>query len=124
MDTAGVEQIDVNTLEGADSVFVNSLAGTGVTGVDVDLATQDGSQSDRVADHVVVNGTDDVDTIDISRDSSVVKVSGLASTVRISNADAALDELRVNDQASDDVVHILGDVSTAIRLFVDGIHIP
>jgi Ca2+-binding RTX toxin-like protein len=125
MDTAGVEQIDVDTLEGADAVFVNSLVGTGVSGVDVDLAgALGGSQSDRVADHVVVNGTDDVDTIDISRDSSVVKVSGLASTIRISNADATLDELRVNDQAGDDVVHILGDVSTAIRLFVDGIHIP
>ena len=125
MDTAGVEQIDVNALAGLDSVFVENLVGTDVTGVDVDLAGElGGSASDRVADRVVVNGTDGVDAIDIGRDSSVVKVSGLASTVRISNADAALDELRVDDQAGDDVVRILGDVSTAIRLFVDGIHIP
>ena len=38
MDTAGVEIVDFNALNGTDNVTVNDLTGTDVTQVDIDLA--------------------------------------------------------------------------------------
>src|SRR5206468_4611425 len=84
MDTAGVERVDFNALGGADLVTVNDLTGTDVSSVNVDLAgTLGGATGDSQADHVVVNGTNGDDAIDVSGDAQVVKVSGLAPTLKI-----------------------------------------
>jgi hypothetical protein len=57
MDTAGVEIVDFNALDGADSVTVNDLSGTDVTQTNVDLAKElGGNAGDGVVDNVVVNG--------------------------------------------------------------------
>ena len=58
MDVNGVEQVNVVALGGADTVTVNDLSGTGVTGVNLDLAATPGSGTgDGQADTVIVNGT-------------------------------------------------------------------
>jgi len=49
MDLNDIEALDVNALEGSDSVTVNDLAGTGLTDVTVDLATSVGSDFSTVA---------------------------------------------------------------------------
>src|SRR4051794_4802013 len=55
MDLAAVEQVNVRTLGGVDTMTVGDLAGTGVSGVNLNLSsfTNDG---DGAADRVIVNG--------------------------------------------------------------------
>src|SRR2546429_2874958 len=90
MDTAGVERVDFNALGGADLVTVNDLTGTDVTSVNVDLAGPlGGASGDGQPDRIVVNATNGDDTIDVSGDAQVVKVSGLAPTVKILHPEAA-----------------------------------
>ena len=43
MDVNGVEEVNFNALGGADTITVNDLTGTGVTGVNIDLAGTPGS---------------------------------------------------------------------------------
>ena len=125
MDTAGVERVDFNALGGADLVTVNDLTGTDVTSVNVDLAgTLGGASGDGQPDRIVVNATNGNDTIDVSGDAQVVKVSGLAPTIKILHPEAANDRLEINTLAGTDTVATIGLAAGAIQLFVDGIPVP
>jgi Ca2+-binding RTX toxin-like protein len=125
MDTAGIERVDFNALGGADFVNVNDLAGTDVTAVIVDLGgILGGAAGDGVADHVVVNGTNGNDAINVNGDAGGVKVSGLAATVKIVDSEAANDKLEVNTLAGRDSVDFAGLAAGAIELVVDGALVP
>ena len=125
MDTAGVERVDFNALGGADLVTVNDLSGTDVGSVNIDLAgTLGGANGDGAGDHVVVKGTKGDDTIDVSGDAEVVKVSGLAATTRILHSEIANDRLDVNTLAGTDTVDAGGLAAGAIQLFVNGAPLP
>jgi hypothetical protein len=125
MDTAGVERVDFTALGGADLVTVNDLSGTDVSEVDVDLAgTLGGTTGDGQPDRVVVNATNGNDTIDVSGEAEVVKVSGLAPTIRILHSEAANDRLEINTLAGTDTVDTIGLAAGAIQLFVDGVLVP
>jgi Ca2+-binding RTX toxin-like protein len=122
MDTAGVERVDFNALGGADLVTVNDLTGTGVSGVNVDLAgTLGGASGDGQADRIVVNATNGDDAIDVSGDAQALKVSGLAPTIKVLHHEAANDRLEINTLAGRDTVNTIGLAAGAIRLFVDGL---
>jgi Ca2+-binding RTX toxin-like protein len=122
MDTAGVERVDFNALGGADLVTVNDLTGTDVTSVNIDLAGTLGvAAGDGQADHVVVNGTNGNDAVDVSGDAQEVKVSGLAATTLIRHSEVANDRLDVNTLAGADTVGFAGLASGTIQHFVDGV---
>jgi hypothetical protein len=95
VDTHGVETVDLNALGGADTVTVDDLSGTDVTGVNVDLA----GALDGAADRVVVNGTSGTDAIVVGGDAARVKVSGLAATIDVLHAEAANDRLELDNLA-------------------------
>jgi Ca2+-binding RTX toxin-like protein len=125
MDTVGVEQVDFNALGGADVITVNDLTGTGVTGVNADLAgTLGGAVGDGQADRIIVNGTAGNDAIDVSGDAGGVKVSGLAATTRILHPEAANDQVEVNTLAGTDTVTSVGLAPGTIQLFVNGVLVP
>ncbi len=125
MDTAGVELVDFNALGGADVVTVNDLSGTDVSAVNVDLAgTLGGATGDGLADRVVVNGTNGNDAINVNGDAGGVKVSGLAASVKIVNAEAANDRLEINTLAGRDGVDFSGLAAGAIQLLVNGALVP
>jgi RTX calcium-binding nonapeptide repeat (4 copies) len=124
MDTAGVEQVDLNALGGADLVTANDLSGTDVGSVNVDLAASlGGTTGDGQLDRVVVNGTAGDDAIDVSGDSGEVKVGGLAQLVRIFHHEAT-DHLEINTLAGNDTVDSAGLAAGPIQLFVDGVLVP
>jgi RTX calcium-binding nonapeptide repeat (4 copies) len=123
MDTAGVERVDFNALGGADLVTVNDLSGTDVTSLNVDLAGAPGV-GDGQPDRVVVNGTNGDDAIDVSGDSDVVKVSGLAPTIKILQPEFKNDRLEINTLDGIDTVETVGLVDGSIQLFVDGVPVP
>ena len=125
MDTAGVERVDFNALGGADLVTVNDLRGTDVSALNLELAASlGGATGDGAADRVVVNGTAGNDAIDVSGDTSEVKVSGLVPTVAIFHSDGASDELDVNGLAGMNTVTTAGLAGGAIKLLVDGALVP
>src|SRR6476661_6913475 len=122
MDTAGVERVDFNALGGADLATVDDLSGTDVRSVNIDLAgAVGGATADGAADHVVVNATNGNDAIDVSGDSTTVKVSGLAATTRILHSEVAKDRLDVNTLAGMDTVASVGLAAGSIQFFLDGL---
>jgi hypothetical protein len=118
MDTDGVEVVDFNALGGADRVTVNDLTGTDVTKTNIDLAgTLGGSDGDGAADHVVVNGTDGDDTINIAGNGSGADLSGLATAVSVVHAERS-DTLSVSTLAGND--NVLTSGVFGMQVFVDG----
>ncbi|MGA9925505.1 MAG: hypothetical protein WBQ29_19070, partial [Isosphaeraceae bacterium] len=121
MDMIGVEQVNVAALGGADTLTVNDLSHTDVTGVNLDLAGTPGSGvGDGQADTVIVNGTAGKDRIAVASNAGNADVLGLAARVHIAGAEAANDRLIVNALAGDDVVDASGLAAGAIQLTADG----
>jgi hypothetical protein len=119
MDTDDVESVDFRALGGADSITVNDLTGTDVTETDLDLAAAlGGNAGDGLVDNVVVNGTNGDDTIGIDGNGSGADVSGLATAVSVTHADAT-DTLSVNTLAGTDNV-LTNGVAGVLAVLVDG----
>jgi hypothetical protein len=90
--------------------------------VNLDLAgTLGGATGDGQPDRVVVNATNRDDAIDVSGAAQVVKVSGLAPTVKILHPEAANDRLAIDTLAGTDSVTTAGLAVGAIQLFADGV---
>jgi Ca2+-binding RTX toxin-like protein len=125
MDTHGVELVDFNALGGADLVTVNDLSGTDVNAVNVDLAaTLGGATGDGQPDRVVVNATNNDDTIKVNGDATEVTAKGLAPAIAILHPEAANDRLEINTLPGSDTVDSHGLAAGAIKLFVDGLLVP
>ena len=121
MDTDGVEIVDDNPVGGADSVTVNDLTGTDVVQTNLDLAGAfGGNAGDGAVDNVVVNGTDGDDNINIAGNGSGANVTGLATAVSVTHADAT-DALSVNTLAGTDNVTTTGVLG--LQALVDGVAI-
>jgi Ca2+-binding RTX toxin-like protein len=120
MDTDGVEQVNLETLGGVDTVTVNDLTKTDVNKVNVDLASPPGSGvGDGQADNVIVNGTNGKDTVTITGSNGAATVSGLATTVNLTGAEPANDTLAVNTLGGKDTIDASGLAASAIKLAVD-----
>ena len=125
MDTTGVEGVDFNALGGTDLVTVNDLSGTDVRDVNVDLAgTLGGATGDGQPDRVVLNATNNDDTIRVFGDATEVTAKGVAPLVGILHPEAANDRFEINTLAGTDTVDPSGLAAGAIQLFVDGVLVP
>jgi Ca2+-binding RTX toxin-like protein len=121
MDTNGVEQVNVVALGGADTLTVNDLSATGVTQVNLDLASPAGSgMGDGQADSVIVNGTNGNDSAQILGSGSSFSVVGLAALVNVTGSEGANDSLAVNTLGGDDVVSAATLPAGIVNLTVDG----
>ena len=115
MDLGGIEQVDTNTLAGADTFAVNDLTGTDVDGVGVDLG------SDGTADSVVVNATDGADTVKLTgAQPEGVTVSGLRALVHVLGTDGPSDALTFNALGGNDTVDATGLATGVVSLTVNG----
>jgi Ca2+-binding RTX toxin-like protein len=120
MDTAGIENIDLNTLGGADKITVNDLASTDVTQVSLDLANPTGSGiADGLTDSVIVSGTADNDAFTVTGDAGGVSILSLSTQINIVGADPA-DKLTVQALAGDDVIDAEGMDAGLMSLLLDG----
>jgi Ca2+-binding RTX toxin-like protein len=119
MDLAGVEEIDLNALGGADRLTVNDVSGTDLTEIQTDLAGQ-GVVDDGAADQVVINGTAGNDSIVASGERGKVSVTGLAAIVDIVNANPAQDQLAIDGLAGDDTIDGSGMAADAMLFQADG----
>ena len=81
MELDDLEVIDVNALGNTDTAIVNDLSGTDVAKIDVDQAGTLGGATGTVADSVIVNGTNNADSIDVFGAGTSVSVVRLAAQV-------------------------------------------
>src|SRR5262249_51566231 len=108
MDTNGVEHVDFNALDGADTVTVHNLAGTGVSNVNVDLAGSNGA--DNASDQVIAEGTANADPVTIAGNATGVTATGLPATISVLHPEAS-DRLTVNGLAGADRFTVNGSDS-------------
>jgi Ca2+-binding RTX toxin-like protein len=122
MDLNGIEQVDTNAEGGSDTVTVNDLTGTDVTGADVNLSGDPGGAvGDEAADSVVVNGTDAADAVKLAAAKpDGVTVTGLHALVRVLGSDGPTDGLTVNALGGDDTVDASGLADGVIGLTIIG----
>jgi Ca2+-binding RTX toxin-like protein len=121
MDVAGVEQVNISALGGADTLTVNDLTGTDVNVVTFDQsATFNSGTGDNAADTVIVNGTAGDDSISVSNTAAGVTVSGLKARVNIRAAEADRDNLVVDAGAGNDIVNASFLAANVIGLTVNG----
>jgi Ca2+-binding RTX toxin-like protein len=119
MDLNDVEKIEFNALGGADTITVNDLSGTDVTEVLIDLAAAGGA-GDGQADQVILNATSGDDVVVVTSSGSDIVIFGLATTVRITGFEAALDRLVINGLGGDDVIEASGLLAGGILLTANG----
>jgi Ca2+-binding RTX toxin-like protein len=102
-------------------VTVNSLVGTQVAGVALDLASPAGSGSgDGQPDEVVVAGTDGDDVITAGASAGQFDVLGLSAAVTIVGADPGADQLTINALAGIDSVDASAVQSGTMKLTLNG----
>lgn len=114
VDLNNIENIDLRTLGGADTVTVNDLTGTDVRNVNVDLGSSAGAGDGQV-DTVFVDGTSHGDNITVTNNNGVVTVTGLSETVSITNFDAN-DHLVINGLAGDDIIQAHGVIGMLLSM--------
>jgi Ca2+-binding RTX toxin-like protein len=121
MDVAGTERVNFVALGGADMITVGDLSGTAVTQVNLDLASPPGSGAgDGAADTVIVNGTANADTIQITGSGTSFAVTGLPAQVSVTGSEGANDQLVVNALGGNDTVTATGLPDGVVRLTVNG----
>jgi Ca2+-binding RTX toxin-like protein len=117
MDVDDVERVDCNLLGSADTFTVNSLAGTDVTQVNLNLAgTLGGSSGDAQIDTITINGTAAGDAFNVSAISGAVNVTGITPAVRITDSEAANDSVIINGLGGTDLFNIGSGVSSLIMV--------
>jgi len=121
MDVNGVEQVNLATLGGADTVTVGDLTGTDVSTVNIDLAgVPGGRKGDGAADAVIVTGTAGADKILVAGKDGSVRVGGLKAKVTITGTDPANDQLIINALAGVDSVDASALDAGIINLTING----
>jgi hypothetical protein len=119
MDTDGVEQLDLTTLGGTDSVSVGDLTGTDLREANVDLsAAGDAGAGDAQLDIVVVDGTTGADQVRVAADGSAVDVTGLHSSTHVTGSDTR-DQLQVATGDGNDSVAVSDAARALIGVSVD-----
>ncbi len=121
MDCDGIEKVVFNALGGADKITVNSLVGTDVAEVDLDLSFPAGSGTgDGQADTVTVNGTAGDDVLTAAASGAGFEVHGLSAVVNVTGGEPALDKITINTLAGNDVVDASGVPAGAIAMTLNG----
>jgi Ca2+-binding RTX toxin-like protein len=121
MDTNQIEQVNIAALGGADTLTVNDLTGTGVTNVNIDLASPAGSNTgDGSPDTVVVNGTAGADNVIVAGSTTTTTVGGLSATVKVFGSEGTNDNLIVNTLAGADTVNASTRQAGFINLTLNG----
>ncbi|HTO53923.1 MAG TPA: calcium-binding protein [Myxococcota bacterium] len=105
MDMSNVEEVDLKTLGGTDTVTVNDLTGTQLALVSVDFASFDGGP-DGAVDTVVMTGTAGPDVVSVGATNGVLEVDGVTTQVQVTSPEGT-DAVQFVTQAGDEV-HVLG----------------
>jgi RTX calcium-binding nonapeptide repeat (4 copies) len=109
MDLNSVERIQLDAFGGADTIEIDDLTGTGVKQLAIDLGAGSTGGGDGKADTVKIFSTNDHFTV--TDNNGVVTVSGLASTLTISNFETNTQQ---NPDLNPDQLFINGKLVTPV----------
>ena len=116
LDIAQVEQLDLNTSGGGDTVTVNDLTDTDLLLVNLDVGS-----GDAATDSVTINGTTGPDVVEIAMDGSIVDVKGLPARIRLANTSTGdSDSLTVNGNAGNDSIKSEFPVESSVDITLNG----
>lgn len=116
MDTDRVENVDLQTLGGSDTVDVGDLTGTHLRADNIDLSSA--GAADGQLDVVSVFGTDNADHVAVDAANATVQVNGLHTRTTLSGSDTR-DQLHVSTGVGDDSVAVSDAAAAAIAVTVD-----
>jgi Ca2+-binding RTX toxin-like protein len=114
-----VEHVVVRPLGSDDTLIVGDLTGTGVTKVIHD-GSLDGGVPELGFDRTTVKGTNAADGIFVRGRDGHAKVTGLAATVELHDADQAHDTLTIKARRGEDIISARKLKRTAVKLVADG----
>jgi Ca2+-binding RTX toxin-like protein len=118
---ADVEQAVFQAGRGADQIVINSLAGTALQKITLDLRpAPTGTAGDGYVDGLIVNGTVSADNITITGSTGTVSVSGLSPMILVQGSESLRDTLTVNCGVEADVLNAQGLAAGVIRLAIRG----
>jgi Ca2+-binding RTX toxin-like protein len=118
---ADVEQVVLQAGWGADQVTVNSLAGSTLQKVTIDLKpTPTSPAGDGARDVVFVNGTIAADTIAVSGTAGNVTITGVAPMILVQGSEGALDTLNVYGGYEADILNAQSLAAGVVRLVLRG----
>ena len=121
MDLGAIEDVDVASVGGNDTLTVDDLTGTDVKTVNNDLAaTLGGTTPSTGTAETIVNGTNGPDSIVATGSGGSASVTGLSATVNVVHGDASRDELGIFGLAGNDRVDASALRADATKLGADG----
>ncbi len=123
MDLNDVEVIQLALLGGADTVVLDDLTGTDVTTLAIDMAaTAGGAAPDGAVDTLTLSASGVTNTIAVSGDAALITVTGLPTTVTLSQFDNAgvKDKLTIMGFGGNDVISATGVTVQISTLTIDG----
>jgi Ca2+-binding RTX toxin-like protein len=121
MDLNAIEDVDVASVGGNDTLTVDDLTGTDVKTVNNDLAaTLGGTTPGTGTAETIVNGTNGPDAIVATGSGGSSAVTGLSATVNVVHGDASRDELGIFGLAGNDRVDASALKADATKLGADG----
>ena len=113
-----IERIEIHALGGADEIFVDTLSGTDIKQVAIDLASLAGV-ADDAEDQVVVLGTTGKDGINVTSAGGIISVAGLSAQVTIAHANGS-DLLGIDASGGNDTINAATLKANAVQLSFDG----
>ncbi|MBD2327005.1 calcium-binding protein [Alkalinema sp. FACHB-956] len=103
MDLNDTEKIELNTLGGADTINIKSLAGTDLQEVFVNLAAAGVSTGDGIGDQINIFGTNGDDGIAVGDNANSVVINGIIPNITVVGMDK-IDQFLVHALGGDDIV--------------------
>src|SRR6185295_7639497 len=103
-------------VNGGDSIVLNDLAGTAVTALKFRLSGL--LRGD--ADHVIINGTNGADAINVEGDfANGVTITGLAARLRVVGSEGPVDSVTINGLGGPDNVSAADLSAGAVTFAID-----
>ncbi|AGA31515.1 beta strand repeat-containing protein [Singulisphaera acidiphila] len=115
LDIAGIEQMNINSGAGNDTIAVSDLTGTELKAIKIDLGTGDGTQ-----DIVTIDGSNLADDIAITQAGPAIDVTGLYTRFSITGSAAGSDVLQVRGNGGDDRIKADSGVERSIGIQLEG----
>lgn len=114
------DRLVINPFSGIDEITLSDLKETGLQSIAVNLSAFGGTSGDGTPDLTTLNASRQSDVLNISGVPGSVIVSGLGTEVEIIGADLEHDPLVVNGLAGDDTIDATNLTVGAMQLLLDG----
>ncbi len=116
LDADGVEQVDIQPLEGADQIAISDLTATRATRVLVDLASSLGG-GDAQSDRVTIHGSADAEAFSIVGVNAAPQISRAGIAVRVERGEPSTDQILIAGGPGDHVDVNGSSAADAINIF-------